>query len=171
VTGNDTVNCIYCTMFGVTSSVLITSCTVFRHWRRRSDCYLVYYNIHPHVTTFTHNYSLRGVTFTQLTILHIRNYNHLLHSYTFTLADFSAISYFLKLSQTLHLHTSKLSPRTYSANSLLKTATYNWLVGLLLTNSLVELLPKNWLCIADGFQDNSSERTPPKTVAIIVLIA
>jgi hypothetical protein len=44
--------------------------------------------------------------------------------YTLTLADFSAINYFLKLSQTLHLHTSKLSPRSYSANSLLKTATY-----------------------------------------------
>jgi hypothetical protein len=76
-----------------------------------------------HVTRFTHNYSLRCVTFTHLTILHVRNYNHLLHSYTFTLADLSAINYFLKLSQTLHLHTSKLSPRTYSANSLLKTAT------------------------------------------------
>jgi hypothetical protein len=75
--------------------------------------------------------------------LHNRNYNHTiisyavphLHSlqshtfvntityYTLTLADFSAINYFLRLSQTLHLHTSKLSPRTYSANSLLKTAT------------------------------------------------
>jgi hypothetical protein len=76
-----------------------------------------------HVTTFTHNYSLRSVTFTQLTILHFHNYHHLLHSYTFTLVDSSAINYFLKLLQTLHLHTSKLSPRTYSANSLLKTAT------------------------------------------------
>jgi hypothetical protein len=43
--------------------------------------------------------------------------------YTLTLVDFSAINYFLKLSQTLHLHTSKLPPQTYSANSLLKTAT------------------------------------------------
>jgi hypothetical protein len=33
-----------------------------------------------HVTTFTHNYSLCCVTFTQLTIIHIRDYNHLLHS-------------------------------------------------------------------------------------------
>jgi hypothetical protein len=76
-----------------------------------------------HITTFTHNYLLRYVTFTQLTILHVCNYSHLLHSYTFTLADFSASNYYLKLSHTLHLHTSKLSPRSYSANSLLKTAT------------------------------------------------
>jgi hypothetical protein len=75
----------------------------------------------PHVTAITHNYLLRCYTFTQLTILQVRNYNNLLHSYTFTLADFSAINYFLKLSQNLHLHTSKLSPRSYSANSPLKT--------------------------------------------------
>jgi hypothetical protein len=77
----------------------------------------------PHVTTNTHNYSLRCVTFTQLTIIHVRDYNHLSHSCTFILADFSAINYFLRLSETLHLHTQKLSPRSYSANSPLKTAT------------------------------------------------
>jgi hypothetical protein len=82
---------------------------------------LLLFQSQSHVTTFTHNYFLRCATFTQLTITHVRNYNHLLHSYTFTLADFSAINYFLKLSQTLHLHTSKLSPRSYSANSPLKT--------------------------------------------------
>jgi hypothetical protein len=43
-----------------------------------------------------------------------------LHVYT---GDISAINCFLKLSQTLYLHTSKFSPKTYSANSLLKTAT------------------------------------------------
>jgi hypothetical protein len=48
--------------------------------------------------------------------------------YTFTLADFSAINYCLKLSHTLHLHTLKLSPRSYSANSLLKTPLENWLL-------------------------------------------
>jgi hypothetical protein len=37
--------------------------------------------------------------------------------YTLTLADFSAINYCLKSSHTLHFHTSKLSPGTYSANS------------------------------------------------------
>jgi hypothetical protein len=41
-----------------------------------------YYKLHPHVTTITQNYSLRCITFTQLTIIHVRNYNHLLHSYT-----------------------------------------------------------------------------------------
>jgi hypothetical protein len=35
-----------------------------------------------HVTTITHNYFLRGYVFTQLTIIHVRNYNHLLHSCT-----------------------------------------------------------------------------------------
>jgi hypothetical protein len=35
-----------------------------------------------HVTTFTHNYFLCSATFTQLTIIHVRDYNHLLHSYT-----------------------------------------------------------------------------------------
>jgi hypothetical protein len=54
-----------------------------------------------HVTTITHNYSLRSVTFTQLTIIHVRDYNHLSHSYTFTLADFSAIGHFDRLSHTV----------------------------------------------------------------------
>jgi hypothetical protein len=45
-------------------------------------CNWFIYNLNPHVTTFTHNYSLRCVTFTQLTIIHVRDYNHLLHSYT-----------------------------------------------------------------------------------------
>jgi hypothetical protein len=57
-------------------------------------------------------------------LLHVRSYNHLFHSYTFTLADFSTINYCLKLSHTLHLHTLKLSPRSCSANLLLKTAPY-----------------------------------------------
>jgi hypothetical protein len=35
-----------------------------------------------HVTTITHNYFLRFATFTRLTIIHVRDYNHLLHSYT-----------------------------------------------------------------------------------------
>jgi hypothetical protein len=91
----------------------------------------------PHITTFIYNHSSRCVTCTQLTILHVRNYNHLLHSYTFTLADFSAINYFLKLSQTLHFHTSKLSPRTYSAKSFLRLLLNNWLAGLLLRNWLL----------------------------------
>jgi hypothetical protein len=35
-----------------------------------------------HVTIFTHNYFLSCATFTQLTIIRVRDYNHLLHSYT-----------------------------------------------------------------------------------------
>jgi hypothetical protein len=66
--------------------------------------------------------------------------------YTLSLADFSAINYCLKLSQTLHLHTSKLSPETYSANSLLQTATWQLLHShsgnCFLRAALVELLPK-----------------------------
>jgi hypothetical protein len=33
----------------------------------------------PHVTTITHNYFSHYATFTQLTILHVRNYNHLFY--------------------------------------------------------------------------------------------
>jgi hypothetical protein len=62
----------------------------------------------PQVTTFTHNYFLRCYTCTQLTIIRVRDYNHLSHSYTFTLADFSAINYWLKSSHTIHLHTSRV---------------------------------------------------------------
>jgi hypothetical protein len=72
--------------------------------------------------------SLQSLTIIYYAVSHL----HSLQSYTFvttityytlTLADFSAINYCLKLSQTLHLHASKLSPRTYSANSFRKTAT------------------------------------------------
>jgi hypothetical protein len=38
--------------------------------------------------------------------------------YTLALADFSAINYCVELSHTLHLNTSKLSPKSHSANSL-----------------------------------------------------
>jgi hypothetical protein len=114
--------CSYCTMFGY---LIPSDHQLYRVTPLKTPFRLLIglLQSQSHVTTFTHNYSLRRVTFTQLTILHVRNYSHLLHSYTFTLADFWAISYFLKLSQTLRLHTSKLSPRTYYANSLLKTAT------------------------------------------------
>jgi hypothetical protein len=36
-----------------------------------------------HVTTVTHNYFLHCYAFTQLWSLHVRDYNHLFHSYTF----------------------------------------------------------------------------------------
>jgi hypothetical protein len=72
-----------------------------------------------HVTTFTHNYLLRCATFTQLTIIHIRDYNHILHSYTFTLADFSAINYCLELSHFTSSHFPCLSPIETSLVGLL----------------------------------------------------
>jgi hypothetical protein len=106
-----------------TWSLLTTSCTVGWVLDTPFGLLIPFLFTISHVHNYNHNHLLRCVTFTQLTIIHVRDYDHLLHSYTFTLADFSAINYCLKLSQTLQLHTSKLSPRTYSANSLLKTAT------------------------------------------------
>jgi hypothetical protein len=77
-----------------------------------------------HVTPITHSYSLRCVTFTQLTIIHVRNYSHLSHSYTFTLADFSAINYFHRLYIfTLRNSRRDLTPRIHLLRLLLKTAT------------------------------------------------
>jgi hypothetical protein len=87
----------------------------------------------PHVTTIT-VISLRCVTFTQLTIIHVRDYRHLLHSYTFTLAEFSAINYYLKLSHTLHLYTSRVC-------LLSRPHSYSWL----LKNCSREMLLNNWL--------------------------
>jgi hypothetical protein len=91
------------------------------------NCFIT---IFTHVTTITLNYFLRCYAFTQL-----QSYTFVttITYYTLTLADFSAINYCLELSQTLHLHTSKLPPRSYSANSLLKTQ----LVELLLKTDSV----------------------------------
>jgi hypothetical protein len=112
---------IYCTMFRVLdhfwSPIVPCYTTEDAVWTVNSFITIS----HLHVATITHNYFSRCATFTQLTILHICNYDHILHSYTFTLADFSAINYCLKLSHTLHLHTLKLPLRSYSTNSLLKT--------------------------------------------------
>jgi hypothetical protein len=78
-----------------------------------------------HITTITHNYFLCCYAFTQLQSF---TFVTTITYYTLTLADFSAINYCLKLSHTLHLRTSKLSPRSYSANSLLRTRLENWLL-------------------------------------------
>jgi hypothetical protein len=52
--------------------------------------------------------------------------------YTLTLADFSAINYFLKLSQTLHLHTRNsrrdLTPRIHFLQFTRRTAPYKLLL-------------------------------------------
>jgi hypothetical protein len=80
---------------------------------------LFYYNL-THVTTITHNYFLRCVTFTQLTILHPNiPFSHSLHNTS---------------NKTLTLQNSRreLTPQIH-------------FLRLLLKNTLVELLLKNWL--------------------------
>jgi hypothetical protein len=135
-------------MFGVTWSLLTTNCTVLPNWRRRSDCYFLYYN--PNHT------SLQSLTiiYYAVTRLHIYNpYTFVTTSRitysTLALADFSAIGHFHRLSHTVahaksSLLTAKLSPRSHSANSLLLK---HWLLhshsgNSFLTTALVELLPK-----------------------------
>jgi hypothetical protein len=58
-----------------------------------------------HVTTFTHDYFLRRVTFTQLTILHVRNYTHLLHSYTGWLLSYQLLSQIITHFTSSHFET------------------------------------------------------------------
>jgi hypothetical protein len=108
--GDETVT--YCTMFGVLD----------HFWPPVVKCYstedavqIVNSVITISITrNYNHNYFLRCATFTQLTIIHVRDYSHLLHSYTGWLLSSQL--------HTLQLHTSKLSPETYSANSLLQAA-------------------------------------------------
>jgi hypothetical protein len=68
-----------------------------------------------------------------------------------TFRDYHTLSHTQSLQFTLRADCDiffvKLSPRSYSANSLLKTP---------FENSFAELLFKNWLCIAAGLQDISS---------------
>jgi hypothetical protein len=72
---------IYCTMIG---SLISSDHQLYRVTRLKTPFGLVLllFQSQSHVTTFTHNYLLRCATFTQLTIIHVRDYNHLLHSYT-----------------------------------------------------------------------------------------
>jgi hypothetical protein len=85
----------------------------------------------PHVTTITHNHLLRCVTFTQLAILHVRNYNHLLHSYTGWLLSYQLLSQII--THLTSSHFPCLSPIETS------------LVEQLLNNTSRELLLNNWL--------------------------
>jgi hypothetical protein len=69
------------------------------HWRRRSDWQFLYYN--------PNNTSLQSLTIISYAVMRLHNYNPYTfvttityYSYTFTLADFSAINYCLKLSHT-----------------------------------------------------------------------
>jgi hypothetical protein len=62
------------------------------------------YNL-THVTTITHNYFLRCATCTQLTIIHVRDYNHLLHSYTGWLLSYQFLSQIITDSTSSHFET------------------------------------------------------------------
>jgi hypothetical protein len=58
-----------------------------------------------HVATFTHNYLLHCTTFTQLTIIHDHDYNHLLHSYTGWLLSYQLLSQIITDSTSSHFET------------------------------------------------------------------
>jgi hypothetical protein len=58
-----------------------------------------------HVTTFTYTYFLRCSTFTQLTIIHVRDYNHLLHSYTGWLLSYQLLSQIITDCTSSHFET------------------------------------------------------------------
>jgi hypothetical protein len=75
-----------------------------------------------HVTTITHNYFSRCATFTQLTIIHVRDYNRLLHSYTGWLLSYRLLSQIITHFASSHFPC--LSP---------------------IETSLIGLLRKNWL--------------------------
>jgi hypothetical protein len=111
-------------MLRLTWPLVTTSCTCYA----TEDAVQI---VNSFLTIFTHT-ELQSLTI----IYHAVSHLHSLQSHTFvttisyytlTLADFSAIKYCLKLSHTLHLHTLKLSPKSYSANSLLKTPLENLL--------------------------------------------
>jgi hypothetical protein len=88
-----------------------------------------------HVTTITYNFFLTLLSVYTIIIRNVRDYNHLLHllhyshllhSYTFTPADFSAIttvSNYHTLSHTQSLQSAlRADCDIFFANSLLKTA-------------------------------------------------
>jgi hypothetical protein len=118
---------LYCIMFGAPWSVLNPNCTRYSTDDAVGIGNSFYYNFN-HVTTIT-------IIYYAVTRLHnYKPYTFVttVTYYTLALADFSAISYCLKLSHTLHLHASKLSPRSHSANSpllkrwLLRSHSRNW---------------------------------------------
>jgi hypothetical protein len=57
------------------------------------------------VTTITHNYFLRCVTFTQLTIIHVRDYNHLLQSYSGWVLSYQLLSQIITHFTSSHFET------------------------------------------------------------------
>jgi hypothetical protein len=69
-----------------------------------------------HVTTITHNYFLRCYAFTQLTILHIRDYNHLLHSYTGWLLSYRSLLQIITHCRTRKVFNSHCEPTAISSS-------------------------------------------------------
>jgi hypothetical protein len=99
-----------------------------------------------HVTTFTHNYFLRCATFTQLTIIHVLDYNHFLHWLTSQLS-ITVSNYHRLYIFTLRNCRRELTPRIHFLGLLIN----NWLVGLLLTNCLLHSHSGNWTKPANSF--------------------
>jgi hypothetical protein len=54
---------------------------------------------------YNHNYFLHCVTFTQLTIIHVRDYNHLLHSYTGGLLSYQLLPQIITRFTSSHSET------------------------------------------------------------------
>jgi hypothetical protein len=160
----------------VTWSVLTTSCTMLwsldHFWppvvcitplKKPFGLLIRLLQSQSHVTAFTHNYSLRCVTFTQLKIIHIHDHNHLFHFCTFTQFTNTTLQSLLHYSTkslliySIHLHwlTSQLSVIISNYHRLYIFTLWNsrreltpWIhfLRLLLNNWLVGLLLSNWLC-------------------------
>jgi hypothetical protein len=149
----------YCTMFGVTWSLLTTSSTCYA----TEDAVRIVNSFITIPITRNYNHSQLFITLCHIYTAYNRTRSWLQSLITLLHWLTSQLSITVSHYHTLYIFTLRnsrreLTPRIHFLRLLLN----NWLVGLLLTN---------WFCIGDGFQDNSSERTPPKTVAIVVLIA
>jgi hypothetical protein len=59
----------------------------------------------PITRNYNHNYFSRCATFTQLTIIHVRDCNHLLHSYTGWLLNYQLLSQIITDSTSSHVET------------------------------------------------------------------
>jgi hypothetical protein len=130
-------NCLYCQNMELNKDIMnyyyYYYCTMLGGYSISSDHQS--YNVTPMKTPFgllvpllQSQSHVTTITIISYAVTRLHNYTPYtfvttITYYTLALADFSAVSYCLILSHTLHLRTSKLSPRTYSANSLLKTST------------------------------------------------
>jgi hypothetical protein len=102
----------------------------------------------PITCNYNHNYFLRCYAFTQLSSLHVRNYNHLLHSYTGWLLSYQLLSQIIIDSVFTRRNSRReLTPRIHFLRLLLN----NSLVGLRLTNCLLHSHSGNWTKPAKSF--------------------